>query len=117
MGGSLIHSKTFRVERYMGNDGKPHHEVLPDDGDYDFMSYSSWSEIKRYCAAFGIASEVWPDFTNYQDAIDVPLDAVAAKQGPFRRAIESLPAEAVARNDALARIVEYVLRGETVFFC
>lgn len=117
MAGSLIHSKTFRVERYEGRDGKPHYEVLPEDGDYDVMSYSTWSEVRRYCAALGIASEVWPDFTDYQSAIDVPLDEVDAKQGPFLRAIESLPAEAVARNDALGRIVEYLRRGEKIFFC
>jgi hypothetical protein len=117
MGGSLVHSKTFRINRWQRENG-PHYEVRPDDeGSYDFFSYTSWDELMRYCAGFGIPPEVWPDFRRYECCIDVPLEEIAAKQEPFGRAIESLPAEVIAGNRHLARIDGYVRNGEQVFFC
>lgn len=118
MGGSLVHSKTFRITSWHSEENGSHYEVGPDEeGDYDFFSYTSWAELKRYCEAFGVAPEVWPDFTGYESCIDVPLDEVEVKQGPLRRAVESLPADVIAGNRHLARVAEYLRRGEQVFFC
>ena len=60
---------------------------------------------------------MWPDFTQYENCIDLPLEEIAAKQEPFRRAIESLSAEAIDGNHHLALIDGYVRGGEQVFFC
>ncbi|MEJ7640549.1 MAG: hypothetical protein WKF75_21905 [Singulisphaera sp.] len=118
MGGSLVHSKTFCINSWHSEQYGSHYEVGPDEeGDYEFFSYTSWNELKKYCARFGIPPEVWPDFTHYEGCIDVPLEEIAAKQEPFRRAIESLPAEVIAGNRHLALIDGYVRNGEQVFFC
>ena len=116
MGGSLVHSKTLRVTRWQSEEFGSHYEVGPDeDGDYDHFSYSRWGELKRYCADFGVPAEVWPDFTAYESCIDVPLDQIVAKQGPFRLAIESLPGEVIAGNRHPARIAVSLCDGEQAF--
>ena len=118
MGGSLVHSKTFRITSWHSEEFGSHYEVGPDEeGDYDFFSYTSWTELKTYGETFGVPPEAWPDFTAYQCCIDVPLDEVKAKQEPFRRAIATLPAEVIAGNRHLARVAKYLRRGENVFFC
>jgi len=117
LSGSLLHAKAFRVQFYNGGDGRPHYEVLPLDGDYDFICYSTWQDIKKHCASLGIAEELWPDFTEYPDTIDLPLDLVRAKQEAFRQAIKQLPPEALSFNHWLARLARHVENGETVFFC
>jgi hypothetical protein len=94
-----------------------HYEVLPNDGDYDFLSYSTWAEMKGYCASLGVAEGDWPDFTDYPDTIDLPLDRVLAKQHAFREAIHRLPTDALARSIWLTKIAEYLANGEVVFFC
>jgi len=118
MGGSLVHSKTFRIASWSSEEFGSHYEVGPDEeGDYDHFSYTSWGELKGYCERFGVPPEVWPDFTAYECCIDVPLDEIAAKQEPFRRAVEGLTPEVIAGNRHLARVAEYLRRGEQVFFC
>jgi hypothetical protein len=42
---------------------------------------------------------------------------VAAVQERLRQALAGLPADAVAGNPLLARIVGYLRKGEQVFFC
>lgn len=117
MGGSLVHSREFRVERYRNDHGE-HYEVLPGEGgDYDFFSYTIWGRLKEFGASYGMDPAAWPDFTDYESCIDIPLDALAARQKPFRRALEMLPAEALAGCELLSRIAGYVRAGEQVFFC
>ena len=118
MGGSLVHSRIFRIRSWHSVPNGSHYEVGPDEeGDYEFFSYTRWGELKRYCARFGFPPEVWPDFTQYECDIDVPLEEIAAKQEPFRRAIEPLSAELIAGNHYLALIDGYVRSGEQIFFC
>ncbi|WP_437316456.1 hypothetical protein [Sorangium sp. So ce385] len=118
MSGSLFHAREFRVDHYTGNDGQPHHEVVPVDGDAEIISYSSWNELKVYCELHGVPPEVWPEFDgDHAHGIDVPLDEVAAMQGPFRAAIARLPPEVVGGNRRLAQIASFLQRGEQVFFC
>jgi hypothetical protein len=117
MGGSLIHSRSFRVQHYKGRDGLPHYEVRSAEGDYDLISYSTWKELTAYGESFGVPVEVWPDFTDYGNTIDVPLEEVAAMQSRLRDVLGCLSAEVTAGNQLLSRICNYLRKGEQVFFC
>ncbi|WP_442483454.1 hypothetical protein [Aeoliella sp. SH292] len=117
MGGSLVHSRSFRVQHYTGRDGLPHYEVFPAEGDYDLISYSTWKDLMAYGESLGVPVEVWPGFTDYGNAIDVPLEEVAAMQSRLREVLGGLSAEAIGGNQLLSRICNYLRKGEQVFFC
>jgi hypothetical protein len=116
MAGSLFHSRRFRAKPYTGLDGKPHHEIVPVDGDSDAVSYSSWSEMKEFGHSHGIPDSTWPEFLEHEFAIDVPLDEIESRSNRFRSAASRLD-----RGDLLpywlAKMLEYLDRGEYIFFC
>jgi len=117
MGGSLLHGKEFRVRFFQSTNGKLHYEVVPQDGDYDFISYSTWRKIKEYCATLGVPEDVWPDFTQYDDTIDVPIELIHEKQEQFREAMQRLPPEAQSFDSWLAKIIKYAANGDVMFYC
>ena len=116
MAGSLFHSREFHAESYVASNGTSHHEIVPVDGDRDMVSYSSWTETKQFGATLGISDDAWPDFTNYECAIDIPLDAIVPASELLRTALAGID-----RSDEwphwFARIVQYLDAGEHVFFC
>ena len=116
MAGSLFHSREFRAETYVASNGTQHHEIVPVDGDRDVMSYSSWTEAKQFGATLGIPDDAWPDFTDFEFTIDIPLAAIVPASEQLRTALARID-----RSDAwphwFARIVQHLDAGEHVFFC
>ncbi|WP_437569973.1 hypothetical protein [Sorangium sp. So ce542] len=46
MPGSLFHARELRVDQDTGDDGQPHHEVVPVDGGAEIVSCASRNELK-----------------------------------------------------------------------
>ena len=115
MGGSLVHSKTFRINSWHRENG-PHYEVGPDEeGDYKFLSYTSWDELKRYCAGFGITPEVWPDFTQYEECIDVPLEEIVVlEESADHDAVTVVPRTQSSTGESTAAVRVPALRAVPV---
>jgi hypothetical protein len=59
--------------------------------------------VKDICARFGVADEVWPDLTEHECGIDLPLDEARDKQGTFKEALEAVPEAEVEKNHCLKR--------------
>jgi hypothetical protein len=117
MAGTLCHAKQFAQQVYSGQDGKSHYELVPVDGGYDFPSWTTWEAMKKHCQAFGIATDSWPDFPEFESAIDLPCEEVERKNVILRAALDQLSEEEVSSHYLLFRICEYVRRGERIFFC
>jgi hypothetical protein len=115
MAGSLHHGRRFERRPYVGHDGLEHWEVAPIEGDVDVVSRSSWGELIRHCAQFGVPENVWPTL-DCECAIDVPLDGVYAMQAAFRDALGRLTPAQVSSHGLLSRVAAYLARGEAVFF-
>ena len=116
MAGSLFHSREFRAEIYVDSNGTQHHEIVPVDGGCDVMSYSSWTEAKQFCATLGIHEDAWPDFTDYECAIDIPLAAIVPASEQLRTALAHIE-RSDGRPHWFAQIVQHLDAGEHVFFC
>lgn len=113
MAGSLLHGRSFEKVDYIGNDGRPHYEVAPVDGDVEIVSISSWVELLDYCERMGIERTVWP---GYEHEFDVPLEEVRKKNDRIREPLLQLTPEEISELRWLERIVSYVRRGELFFF-
>src|SRR5262245_28345997 len=117
MPGYLCHAKRFRKEYSVWPDGQLHYELIPEEGDTDDVSYSSWEAMKSHSEKLGIPKEVWPEFSAFEETIDLPLEEVEKKNSQLREAIERLNEEEWASHYLLLRIVTYLCRGELIFFC
>lgn len=115
MPGSLYHARRFEKRAYLGNDGLEHWEVEAIGGGVEVVSHSSWRELIRHCARFGVPENVWPTLDG-ECAIDVSLDEVDAMQAPLRAALCKLSPTQVSSHALLSRIVSYLDRGEIIFF-
>lgn len=117
MGGTLMHSKSFTKDEYVGNDNRPHFELRPVDGDSTNLSHSSWREMKDLAETHGMPRKVWPEFLDHDFGIDVPIDEVYARQGEFRQHLLALPLEVVRSHYWLERLVGWAREGEAILFC
>jgi hypothetical protein len=117
MSGTLFHSQEFATDVYIGADGRQHFEVRPVDGDQVSLGHTTWGEMKALAEAHGMPRNAWPEFLAYDFGIDVPLDEVRAKQDGFRSHLLRLSPSVLERHCWLARVAEWVRRGEAVFFC
>jgi hypothetical protein len=115
MPGSLYHARRFEKRPYIGGDGLRHWEIEPIDGDADVVSHSSWGELVRHCAQFGVPEDIWP-ILDRECAIDVLLDDIESMQPPFRAALRLLSPAQISSHDLLSRIVTYLDRNEIIFF-
>lgn len=113
MAGSLFHADVFTVNRYIGNDGQAHHEVC---GNADVVSWSSWEELKEYGKTIGIPIEAWPEFLDCDSGIDVDLELATRKCVLFNSFCKKLPRD-LPYPYWFDKILRYLDRGETVFFC
>ena len=116
MAGSLFHSREFRADTYLASNGTQQNEVVPVDGDRDVMSCSSWTETKQFGATLGIPDDAWPDFTDFECAIDIPLDAIVPASEQLRAALVGIERSS-AWPHWFARIVAHLDAGKHVFFC
>jgi hypothetical protein len=73
--------------------------------------------MKSHCEKLGIPREVWPEFSEYEEAFDLPLEKVEKKNPLLREALKRLTDEESRSHYLLLRIVTYISRGELVFFC
>jgi hypothetical protein len=117
VGGSLFHAKDFAKNNYTGGDGQPHYELLPINGECIGLGHTTWSEMKDLSELHGMPHNAWPEFLDYDCGIDIPLDAVRDKQDGFRRHLLELPTSVLKQHYWLAKLAEWVQRGESVFFC
>ena len=113
MAGSLFHAKVFTVNRYTGNDGKTHHEVC---GDVEVVSWSSWTELKEFGKSIGIPFEAWPEFLECDSGVDVEIDLAIQKSNLFKSYCANIPQD-IPYPYWFEKILIFLDRGETVFFC
>ncbi|MCR9118625.1 MAG: hypothetical protein NXI22_16945, partial [bacterium] len=78
--------------------------------------YSSWTETKQFGADLGVADDAWPDFTDYEFAIDIPLDAIVPASERLRAAVAKID-RSTEWPHWFARIIYHLDAGEHVFFC
>lgn len=117
MAGSLHQFKTFHLSHYIGIDGCKHFEIIHDEGDIDVVSLTNWTEMKAYARGIGITDDLWPEFMECEEGIDIPMPAVEAKQAAIRESLSRLTMSQIGDNDLLGRIARYVANGDTFFFC
>jgi len=113
MSGTLFHSKAFDVSYYIGNDGQPHFEVLPVDGDSISLTHFSWKEMLEYFRALGVPADAWPTYDSY---IDLPLADARSRNkvlSAHLQRVGELPEEAPYWAKFVSAAVQ---RGELVFF-
>jgi hypothetical protein len=113
MGGSLFHSKALREERYTGQDGKAHYELIPLNGDSVSISQSSWKEVVEFYEARGVPRSAWPV---YDANIDVPTDDLARKVAQLRLLVAQLDINSVTAPYWAAFVHEKLSSGEIVFY-
>jgi hypothetical protein len=117
MSGTIYHSREFVKSEYLGADGHPHFEVRCVDGQSLGLSHASWNEMKSYGEANGMPLTAWPEFLDHEFAIDLPLEEARERQALFRQHLLQLPLSDTSTDYWLAHVVEWVRRGEVVFFC
>ena len=103
----------FTVERYIGNDGQEHHEVC---GEAEVVSWSSWTELKQFGQSVGIPTEAWPEFLDCDSAIDVDVDLATQRSDLFKSYCTKIPQD-ISYPYWFKKILLFLDRGETVFFC
>jgi hypothetical protein len=113
MGGTLIHSREFRVEEF----GDGHFELVEIDGDSDNCSHASWNEMKELAFAHGVPKNVWPELLDHAFGIDVSLETVRKLQHPIREYVLELPEEVLNSHRWLRDIAKWFRNDEMVFFC
>ena len=117
MAGYLIHGKFFKKETYRARDGKIHWEVMPIDGDVDIVSHSTWKELKILCEHCGIPQDVWVEFPDNEEGIDISLEEINEKWQRFLLYVTHLEEKVSSQHILLARIISYIQHGEKMFFC
>jgi hypothetical protein len=117
MPGYLCHARRFRKEPFLAHDGKLYYQLTPDDGGTVDVSYSTWEGMKSHCETLGIPRNVWPEFSEFEEMINLPPEEVEKKNPVLREALARLSEEAIASHNLLLRIVYYIRRGELIFFC
>ena len=114
MAGTLSHVQRFAKQVHYSDDGKAHYELIPVEGDWDFISWSTWEAMKQYGQTLGIASDVWPEFE--EGDFDTPTDEIEQKNETLRAALSRLTRDDERGHYLLSRICDYVRAGETIFF-
>lgn len=113
MAGTLLHARAFEIDRYTGDDGNQHYELVPRDGDGDVMSNSSWRETVAYFESMGIPQQVWP---TYGCNIDLPLSEIVSQNEALRERVNDV-APAAQHPPWAERLLHMVRSGEMLFYC
>lgn len=83
MGASVIRGRRLERQVVQKDDGRRFCELVPVDGSYEFLAYSSVESLVRFGESQGIPRDHWPIYYGL-DKADIPLDDVQERCDKLR---------------------------------
>lgn len=112
---TLIWGKGFRLEDDPTVLGEPYLHVVGIDGDHDWLSASSVSEMEALAEQHGISKDLWPIYPDCEIHGEVPLEDAMRRSAELRNALQGVDPR-VVEGDYWLSYIWRLLRDGNAFF-
>ena len=112
---SFVWGRGFRLVESLTPTGRTVLELEGIDGGHEPISWSSFRDLREFCAAMGVPLDAWPAYPDCDVDSEVPLDDVAIRSDGLRHMLVSLPSEAADGNFWL-QLIRRLLKDGHQFF-
>lgn len=115
MPATVIWGKELRVIETSLDDGGTERQVVGTEGGYDFLSWSSVSDMENLAQAYGVPKASWPIYRECENEWEIPLADVRARSEALRAAVESIPSHVIENDHWLSFFVRILREGHSFF--